>query len=79
MPRHDQSGVSNYSGCRAFCRLHPLIHFLAVYGDILRRIHANPYLMALDIQNGHGNFVPNHQGLANSPRQYQHELLLDLR
>ena len=51
-------------------RLHPVIDFLPVYGDFLRRIHANPHLMALDIEHGHGDFMPDLQTLANSSRQY---------
>src|SRR6516164_3239359 len=44
--------------------LDALVDFLAVHGDMLRRIDSDAHLVPFDPQNRDGHVVTNHDGLA---------------
>src|SRR5580692_7999751 len=52
--------------------LDALVDFFAVDGNILRRVDADPYLVALHTQDGHGDIVTDHHSLTDPSRQYEH-------
>src|SRR5690348_10595177 len=52
--------------------LDALENLLAMHGDILRRVDADPHLIALDAQHGHRHLVADHQGFAYPAGQNQH-------
>jgi hypothetical protein len=56
--------------------LNSIVDFFAMYGYILRRINPKPHLITFDAQHGHGDLIPDHQGLADSSRQDQHGVAL---
>src|SRR5688572_3751510 len=48
--------------------LDALVHFLAVYGDVLRRADAEPHLAAFHSEYGDCHFVADHDRLIQPPR-----------
>ena len=52
--------------------LDALKDFFAVDRDVLRRIDANAYLISLNAEDGHGDFLANHDGLANTSSENEH-------
>src|SRR5258708_17473585 len=52
--------------------LDTLIDLFAVNRDIFGCIHTDSDLITLHAQHGHRNLVADHDGLADSPSQYQH-------
>jgi len=56
----------------SFLALDPLVDFLTMHSDLSRRHNANPHLVSLDAEHGHFHLVADVQGLAYTPRKYQH-------
>jgi len=52
--------------------LNAVENLLAVHRHVLRRLDANPDLIAFDTQDGNVDVIANLQGLANSSREDQH-------
>src|SRR5688572_23606794 len=48
----------------------------AVYGDLARGVNAEPHLIALHSQNGHGDIVADDDRFPHAPGQDQHSQLL---
>src|ERR1700691_1644680 len=44
----------------------------SIYDDLARRVHADPDSAVLDVQNGNGDVVSDHQGFGNPAGQNQH-------
>jgi len=49
--------------------LNAFVNLFTMYGDFLRRINADTYLIALDSQDGDRDIVADHDALAYSARQ----------
>ena len=54
--------------------LYALVHLLAVNGNMLWRLYADARLAVANGTDGDSNFIAYHQGLADSPSQYQHDI-----
>src|SRR5580704_1256827 len=70
-------GLGQFSGldrcsCLTRLALDPLKNLLALHRDGLRRIDAQPDLVALDTQDSYGDFITDHHGLADSTRKNKH-------
>ena len=47
-------------------------HFLPVHGNVFRRGNAQPYLIALDPQDGYGDVLTNANSFTEQASQNQH-------
>ncbi len=54
----------------------PFVDFLTMNRNIFRSIHADANLVTLYSQNGYGDIVPDHQSLAYSTSQNEHNYFL---
>ena len=46
--------------------------FLAVDRDVFRRVDTDANLISLNAEDGHGDFLANHDGLANTSSENEH-------
>ena len=46
--------------------------FFAVDRDVFRRVNAHAHLISLHTEDGHGDFLANHDGLADASSENEH-------
>jgi len=61
---------------RLLLALNLLVNFFAVDRNMFRRSDPDTYLVPLHPKHGHGNIIPDLDRLADSSREYEHDIFL---